>query len=108
MLVKSLLDGTDLDTVEQKECVHEARLRSRKDDVVAEEAEVTQQMTGASGNTDSAGAHQEVRRVDHRHPLTNFRGPYSLTTSGGTSPACTTACNPSTYRIAATNAAGFF
>ena len=47
VLVKSLLEGTDLDTVKHKECVKEARPRNRKDRVLAEEAEVTRKMTGA-------------------------------------------------------------
>ena len=50
VLVRSLLEGAGLDTVEHMECVKEARLRNKKDRVLAEEAEVTRQMAGARGD----------------------------------------------------------
>ena len=50
VLVKSLLEGTDLDTVEHRECVKEARLKNKKERVEAEEAKVQRQMAAARRN----------------------------------------------------------
>jgi hypothetical protein len=47
VLVKSLLEGTALDTEEHKECVREARRKNKKERVEAEKAEVQRQMAAA-------------------------------------------------------------